>query len=130
MEIFKKIARKILADEIKELKERCELAEQRNNEWLDKTSVIKDECESKVALFQSEKNIAEHKAQELKKENQILRQYYDLYKEPSDEIKTKIHIDLEINRLKEENLRLIAMSRPPVYVPQSYPYYGFGYRPY
>lgn len=72
---------------------------------------------------------------ELEKENEILRQYYDLGKEPSDEIKTKIHIDLEINRLKEEKddlkneiLRLTAICRPPVYVPQHYPYYGFGYR--
>lgn len=135
--MLKRIARKILRTEIDELKSRCELAETRNDEWLDKTSVIKDECENKIALFQSEKNIAEQKAQELEKENEILRKYYDLDKEPSDEIKTKIHIDLEINRLKDEKddlkneiLRLTAICRPPMIIQQPYPYYGFEYRPY
>ena len=57
------------------------------------------------------------------KENKILRKYYDLDKEPSDEIKTKIHIDLELNRVKEENLKLIAMvNRQPQYMPIPMPY--------
>lgn len=76
-------------------------------------------------LLEKSKEIAK-----LKKENEILRQYYDLDKEPSDEIKMKIHIDLEINRLKEEKndlkneiLRLTEIYRSPVYIPQ--PYYGY-----
>lgn len=137
MEIFKKIARKILTDEIKELKEECDKTKSWNNELLDKMSAFKDECESKASNAQNEKNIAEQKAQKIEKENEILRQYYDLDKEPSGEIKTKIHIDLEINRLKEEKddlkneiLRLTAICRPPMIIQQPYPYYGFWYRPF
>lgn len=119
MEILKKIARKILADEIDKLKDKCEKAESYNAELLSKMSGFKDECESN-------QRIAESKAEKLEKENEILRKYYDLDKEPSDEIKMKIHIDLEINRLKEENLKIVAMastSRQPIYyMPPVYPF--------
>lgn len=135
MGFIKNIARKILQSEIEELKEECDKTKSWNNELLDKMSAFKYECESKTLKAQNEKNIAEQKIKELEKENEILRQYYDLDKEPSDEIKAKIHIDLKINRLKEEKydlknevLRLTAICRPPVYIYQPYPYYGFGYR--
>lgn len=135
MGFIKNIARKILQSEIEELKAECDKTKSWNNELLNKMSAFKDECESKVSKAQNEKNIAEQKARELEKENEIFRKYYDLEKEPSDEIKTKIHIDLEINRLKEEKddlkneiLRLTAICRPPVYALQPYPVYGFGYR--
>lgn len=137
MGFIKNIARKILRTEIEELKRKCEEAECKNIELVKKMDGFEKEYENKVFNAQNKKGIAEHKAQKLEKENKILRQYYDLDKEPSDEIKAKIHIDLEINRLKEEKddlkneiLRLTAICRPPVYVPQPYPYYGFGYRPF
>lgn len=62
----------------------------------------------------------------LEKENEVLRKYYDFDKEPSDEVKAKVHIDLEVNRLKEENmnLRMVAL-RQPLYVPQPYMYMPF-----
>lgn len=51
-----------------------------------------------------------------KKENETLRKYYELDKEPSDEIKAKIHIDLEINRLKEKLMEeILRNSTQPIY---------------
>lgn len=63
----------------------------------------------------------------LQKEIEIFRKYYKLDEEPSDEIKAKIHIDLEINRLKEEMIKMIALRPRIQYFPQPYPYYGWRY---
>lgn len=84
----------------------------------------KAELEKEIAKLQSEKAESERKFNELEKENEILRKYYDLDKEPSDEIKTKIHIDLEINRLKEEKLQLIATKTVPAFISQPYLLYA------
>lgn len=61
--------------------------------------------------------------EKIKKENETLRKYYDLDKEPSDEIKMKIHIDLEINRMREEMLKLVVLQsqQPIYYMPPIYP---------
>ena len=138
--MLKRIARKILQTEIEEIKGKAERLESRNLELRGEMTELENKLidkQTEINAINSEKALAEKKAKELEKENEILRQYYDLDKEPSDEIKTKIHIDLEINRLKEEKgdlkneiLRLTAICRPPVYVQQPYPYYGFGYRPF
>lgn len=134
--MLKRIAEKILSDEIKRLKEDKEYYEKRNIELRGEMTKLENKLSDKqteINATNSEKTLAEKRTKEVEKENEILRQYYDLDKEPSDDIKTKIHIDLEINRLKEEKndlknevLRLTALRRPPVYIPQPYPYYGFG----
>lgn len=144
MEFIKNIARKILDDEFKEIENKVKEYKGENKELREELAKIKDKHDSEI-LKADKKNIeinaekirVERKLQELEKENEILRQYYDLDKEPSDEIKMKIHIDLEINRLKEEKddlkneiLRLTAICRPPMIIQQPYPYYGFGYRPF
>lgn len=129
--MLKRIARKILRTEIEELKEKAEVFENRTYELRGELAEIKSKHENQLAEVRkekyeevAEKTKTEQKAQELEKENEILRKYYDLDKEPPDEIKTKIHIDLEINRLKEENLKLTAMvSRQPMVIPQPYPMY-------
>lgn len=130
MGFIKNIARKILRAEI-EIYEKT-IRDMRS----DKTHYENAKNSEMVQLLEEQRKILEEKCK-LEKENEILRQYYDLDKEPSDEIKTKIHIDLEINRLKEEKddlknevLRLTAICRPPVYIQQPYTYYGFGYRPF
>lgn len=136
--MLRRIAEKILFDEIQRLKKDKEYYEKRNIELRGEMQELENKLSDKqteINAANSEKALAEKRTKEVEKENEILRQYYDLDKEPSDEIKTKIHIDLEINRLKEEKgdlknevLRMTALCRPPVYVPQYYPHYGFGYR--
>lgn len=134
--MLKIIAEKILSDEIKRLKEDKDYYEKRNIELRGEMTKLENKLSDKqteINAINSEKALAEKRTKEVEKENEILRKYYDLDKNPSDEIKMKIHIDLEVNRLKEEKsdlknevLRLTALCRPPVYVPQPYPYYGFG----
>lgn len=133
MGFLKKIARKILDDEIENYKPLTEGFQKRNIELRGEMEEKETEYREKIRLLEKEnleKNLEKSKADEriveLEKENEILKKYYDLGKEPSDEIKKKIHIDLEINRLKEENLKLIAMRSQVTYISQPYPFYGFG----
>lgn len=117
--MLKWIARKILHDEIESLEESkntyrngnielCEIIEETKNKQSD--------LKKQIFELQEEK-------ERFTKENEILRKYYDLDKEPSDEIKMKVHIDLELNRVKEENLKLIAMvNRQLQYMPVPMPY--------
>lgn len=134
MGFLKNIARKVLYFELKEKDKTIGELKDENADLREKLKEYKREHESKINKLEkdkieitAEKIGAERRTKEVEKENQILRQYYDLDKEPSDEIKTKIHIDLEINRLKEENLKLTVMcNRPPMFIPQYYPNYGLG----
>lgn len=119
--MLKWIARKILHDEIESLEESkntyrngnielCEIIEEAKNKQSDLKKQIFELLEEKERLT---------------KENEILRKYYDLDKEPSDEIKMKVHIDMELNRVKEENLKLIAMLKQQIqYIPQPNPAYS------
>lgn len=109
-EFFKKMAKKILSVEIKEYEEEIRnlksnisaLINLKNNDDLKNSEKLKDILEQKCKL---------------EKENNILRKYYDLDKEPSDEIKSKIHIDLEINKLKDDKQMLLGMlACRPTYV--------------
>lgn len=136
MGFIKNIAREILWDEIKGLdmfKEKAQSFEKRTyelrNEIAEKERAFKEQL-SKAEKDSFDKDIEnqtlKRQIEEFQKENEFLKQYYNLDKEPSDEIKMKIHIDLEINRLKEENLKLIVKGNQPQYLPIMYPYYGFG----
>lgn len=133
MEFIKNIARKILSDEIKELKEKLKKEESKRIELDEILSKIENRHEDKLLEERKKKYEAVKRAGELEKENEVLRKYYDLNKEPSDEIKAKIHIDLEINRLKEkkddlknEILKIITTRNQPIYTQSyyGYPFYG------
>lgn len=123
---------------IKEYEQKIEELERRNNSnMLDKQRLEHkiDDCDSEITRLQAEKDQRNQKIFELEneiasmkemgdsiqKENELLRKYYKLDEEPSDEIKAKMHIDLEINRLKDEIFKWTVMSnvayRQPVYFP-------------
>lgn len=121
-DIIKSIAKRILKSDIESYEERIRILciERDNIE-----SNTKEKYLSKINKLERELN----KRCKVEKENEILRKYYDLDKEPTDEIKMKIHIDLEINRLKEENLKLAIIKSlsndmqhyPYTYIPYIYP---------
>lgn len=125
MFFIKDLAIKVLHKEIAEIKSELSDSKGRNSELQEEIdglrSMNKVLPESSIKI-QSEIIGARKELNEVQKENEILRKYYDLDKEPSDEIKLRIHIDLEVNRLKNENLKLIANGRP-VIVQQPYPIY-------
>lgn len=118
--MLKKIARKILQTEIETYEKTI------RDMRFDKTKLINAKDREIFGYTEETKKALEEKCK-LEKENEILRKYYDFDKEPSDEIKTKIHIDLELNRLNEENIKLIAMVRAiPTYYPPIPMYPKFG----
>ena len=122
---------------IKEYERKIEELEiQHNSDMLDKQRLERkiDDRDGKITRLQADKDLKNQRIFELEneissmkelgdalqKENELLRKYYKLDEEPSDEIKTKIHIDLEVNRLRDEVIKLTAMTnvmRPPTYYP-------------
>jgi len=104
MNFLKRIARKILANEIKEMKD-------------EKANLYSDYCKSinermdkqKENIHDMEKlrkEIEAYKKQikDLTEQNEIMRKYYELDKDPSDEEKIKIRVDLKIHDLEMQLL--------------------------
>lgn len=122
--MLKRIARKILQLEIETYEKTIFDLKSDNNRLIDE-KFTQTQSNLQQSIKQNEEKLKLTKEKkELEKENEILRKYYDLDKEPPDEIKAKIHIDLEINKLKGEKLQLITMMKQQVqYIPQPYPMY-------
>lgn len=125
MFFIKDLARKVLHKEIAEIKSELSNSKEKNIELKEEVEMLRSGSKALRNDFDKielEKTKVQRELDDSQKENEILRKYYDLDKEPSDEIKLRIHIDLEVNRLKNENLKLIANGRP-VIVQQPYPIY-------
>lgn len=110
----------------KKIKEQEEIISRKNDEYSKLSEKNRNNVTENIEL--------RSQIEKLEKENAVMREYYELDKELSDEIKTKIHIDLEINRLKEKINELMMMngSTNAMLFSQarySMPYYSFG-RPY
>lgn len=92
----------------------------------DKTDNDLKEYMVKYSQAENKANKLDKENEHLKKENEIMREYYELDKEPTIEQETRIHINLEINRLKEEIERLnLELNCRPNIMPYPYPvYYG------
>ena len=109
MNILKKLARKILAVELIELKDEnkrlykdyCDII---NSKMCQKRLHIKDIDKLKCEMDELKKQ-----KNDLEEQNKIMRKYYELDKEPTDEEKIKIRIDLKIHdleiKLLEEQLK-------------------------
>lgn len=104
--ILKKIAKRILKDEINELKQELK---KKNDEYYE---LLKERAEDQV---KTAKDLADLKSchetiEQLTKENEILKKYYHLDSEPTDEEKIKIRIDLKIHDLEMQLIRERLMS--------------------
>lgn len=117
--MLKRIARRILRLEIETYEKTISDLRKDNSRIIDeKFAQTQSNLQQSIEQNNEKLKLMKEK-EELEKENEILRKYYDLDKEPSDEIKAKIHIDLELNRVKEEKLQLITMMKQQVqYIPQ------------
>jgi len=135
MNFLKKIARKILANEIKEIKnEKARL-------YADYCKVINEKMDKqKENIHDMEKlhnEIDAYKKQirDLTDKNEIMSKYYELDKDPSDEEKIKIRIDLKIHdlelqlleeRLNNCNLSNLFNSYHRILIPPT-PYSPYGH---
>lgn len=100
--LLKKIAQKIMQSKIEEMQ--CEINRLRNdalNQSEDWSKILKET--SDLAKKQQNKiDDLNDQIKDLKYQNDILRQYYHLDEEPSEEIQTKIRIDMRCHDLERE----------------------------
>ena len=100
--LLKKIARKILKSEIEKMQE--EIKDLRKS-GIDEMTQIANSMQENVKLTDQYKNTIDElndQIKDLKYQNDILRQYYHLDEEPSEEIQAKMHIDMRCHNLERE----------------------------
>lgn len=140
--MLKEWARKILKDEIKKIEvykddlERKDIEINDLNERLNQCAKYRDDYSGENMRLRDQLKECQSKIKELEEQNAILRQYYKLDEEPSQELKDKMYLDERIREMDKEltKYRTIAecaktIIQPPVYVPiYANPYNGM-YQP-
>ena len=104
--ILKKIAKRILKDEIDKLKQ--SLKEERDKYFESLTERADDQA--KTAKDLADLKSCHETIKQLTSENEILKKYYHLDSEPTDEEKIKIRIDLKIHDLEMQLVRERLMA--------------------
>ena len=104
--IFKKIAKRILKDEIDELKQALK---KESNKYYESLKERADDQE-KTAKDLADLKSCHETIKQLISENEILKKYYHLDSEPTDEEKIKIRIDLKIHDLEMQLIRERLMA--------------------
>ena len=106
--ILKKIAKRILKDEIDELKQELKKESEKYYESLKERA----NDQAKTAKDLADLKSCHETIKQLTSENEILKKYYHLDSEPTDEEKIKIRIDLKIHDLEMQLIqeRLMALE--------------------
>ena len=104
--ILKKIAKRILKDEINELKQELKKESDKYYESLKERA----EDQAKTAKDLADLKSCRETIEQLTSENEILKKYYHLDSEPTDEEKIKIRIDLKIHDLEMQLIQERLMS--------------------
>lgn len=135
MNFLKRIARKVLANEIKEIKD------EKAHLYSDYCKVINEKMDKQrenihdMEKLRREIDAYKKQIKDLTRQNEIMRKYYELDKDPSDEEKIKIRIDLKIHDLEmqllEEQLNKYDLlnrynSYPRILIQPSMPYSPYG----
>lgn len=124
--ILKKIAKRILKDEIDELKQAIEEERDKYFESLKERANDQEKTAKDLADLKS----CHETIKQLTSENEILKKYYHLDSEPTDEEKIKIRIDLKIHDLEmqliQERLRALDISQYTTRQTHYYNMYGMG----
>ena len=110
--MFKKIARRVLTDELKQLERQSEYAsatEENLRDSRQELAHLKERYKTAADKISSLKR----KIDDLEYQNAMLREYYDIDKEPSDEIKMKMRINDRIHQLELEVTRLESRLLAP-----------------
>lgn len=104
--ILKKIAKRILKNEMDELKQKLKKQEDEYYESLKEHSDDRAKAAKDLADLKS----CREKIKQLTSENEILKKYYHLDSEPTDEEKIKIRIDLKIHDLEMQLIQTQLMA--------------------
>lgn len=131
--MLKIIARKILKRELEKNSQEISQLRQEKRKLLSDYSSMLEEFGATQIHAQNELKKAKEKIQELEYQNAVLRKYYSLDEEPSEEVKDKMRIDVKCHEMELEITRLAAMVNstprviyspaymPPQYSPFNYP---------
>lgn len=97
--------------EYEELKERLESAKHNESHYKKMYNIYKKDCMTANTEVENQKKKVEElqkKNEELQHKIDILFAYYDINKDPTQEERTKIRLDLRVHELEVENLELRA----------------------
>lgn len=115
MNLLKNWAKKILKDEFNELEGKVKY-------YMVRADELQDRCnDMHEAKLEAMKTIRERneKLKELKQENVILKKYYHLYDEPTEEQEIEIRTKLRVLDMQKEIDRYKSMLPPPrIYFPE------------
>jgi len=118
--IIKKIANKILKTEIDELKQKIEEQRKENYELIQERANDAAKDAKHLEEIRSKNNLIK----KLTDENDLLKKYYHLDSEPTDQEKIQIHIDLKIHDLEmaliQERIKAFAFERPRYLITNPY----------
>lgn len=133
--MLKKIARRVLKNEIEKLKQENETLSKEHWESINEHAKKEHELIKQIESIKGELKTIEEASKNLSAENEIMRKYYRLNSEPTDEEKIKIRIDLRIHELEMQIIkeRIAFLERSRTFMPLSTaPYYSvpvpWGYR--
>ena len=105
MNFLKKWAKKILKDELNDLKDELNELKGDLKHYKEQAAELQDRCDNlNEAKLEAMKTIRERneKLKELKQENVILKKYYHLYDEPTEEQEIEIRAKLKVRDLQKE----------------------------
>ena len=133
--MLKKIARRILKNEIEKLKQENEKLSKEHWDLINEHTKKEYELKSQIESIKQNLKTIEKTSEQLSAENEIMRKYYHLDSEPTDEEKIKIRIDLRIHELEmqiiKERIESLERYRVPILL-SSDPYHSmsvpWGYR--
>ena len=123
--MLKKIARRILKNEIEKLKQEKETQSKEYWNLINEHAKKENEHASQIESLKKELKTAEEVSKNMSAENEIMRKYYRLDSEPTDEEKIKIRIDLRIHELEMQIMkeRLESFERSRAFLsPSTCPY--------
>lgn len=133
--MLKKIARRILKNEIEKLKQENERLSKKHWDLINEHAEKERELIRQIELTKEKLKTVEEASKNLSVENEIMRKYYRLDSEPTDEEKIKIRIDLRIHELEMQIMkeRIESLERSRAFISLSPVPYGsvavpWGYR--
>lgn len=103
--MLKKIARRILKNEIEKLKQENETLSKEHWESINEHAKREYELTRQIESIKEKSKKIEEASKNLSAENEIMRKYYRLDSEPTDEEKIKIRIDLRIHELEMQVIK-------------------------
>lgn len=103
--MLKKIARRILKNEIEKLKQENERLNKEHLDSINEHAKKEYELARQIESIKEKSKNIEEASKNLSTENEIMRKYYRLDSEPTDEEKIKIRIDLRIHELEMQIMK-------------------------